>query len=132
MRKEVLKDDGFTLIEVVIYIVMVGVFMAAIGLPLINSIRESDAPDIATVAYFLATEKLEELSAATTGSITDETPPTAVSGYGDYTREVIVTDVNCDDLSTPEPGSGCRDVTVTVYHAKVPNGVAAEMLRTSY
>jgi prepilin-type N-terminal cleavage/methylation domain-containing protein len=124
-------QTGFTLIEVVIYIVIVGVFMAAIGLPLINSIRESDAPEIATIAYFLAMEKLEELSATTTGSITAESR-SAVSGYGDYEREVAVTDVNCDDLTTVESGSGCRDVTVTVYHAKVPNGVTVEMLRTSY
>ena len=123
---------GFTLMEVVIYIVVVGVFMAAIGLPLINSIRESDAPEIATVAYFLAVEKLEELEDTTTGSIADEAKA-PVSGYSDYEREVVVVDVNCVDLSTSEPGSGCRKVTVTVYHAgKIPNGINVVTLRTAY
>ena len=60
---------GFTLIEVIIIIVMVSVFMAAIALPLLNSLRESDMPEVASIAYFLTLEKLEELAAVTTGSI---------------------------------------------------------------
>ena len=126
------KSDGFTLVEVVIIIVMVSVFMAAIALPFISSVRESDVPEIATVAYFLALEKLEELAPQTAGSISDETPAAAVSGFTGYTREVLVSDVDCDDLSTSDPGSGCRKVTVTVYHTKLPNGVSLVSLRTSY
>jgi type II secretory pathway pseudopilin PulG len=122
---------GFTLIEVLIIIVMVAVFMAAIGIPLLNSIRESDVPEIATIAYFLGLEKLEELGPQTTGSIGDEARA-AVSGYGDYEREVVVTDVDCDDLTTPQAGSGCRKITVTVYHSKMPNGVSLVGLRTAY
>jgi hypothetical protein len=76
-------------------------------------------------------EKLEELAAQTTGSITAESKD-AVSGYADYEREVVVEDVNCDDLSTSQAGSGCRKVTVTVYHVKIPNGVSLVSLRTAY
>ena len=122
---------GFTLMEVIVIIVVVSIFMAAIGIPLLNSLRESDLPEISTIAYFLGLEKLEELGPQTTGSISDEARA-AVSGYGDYEREVVVTDVNCDDLSTPEAGSGCRKITVTVYHSKIPNGVSLVGLRTSY
>jgi type II secretory pathway pseudopilin PulG len=123
---------GFTLVEVVIIIVIVSVFMAAIALPFISSVRESEVPEIATVAYFLAQEKLEELAPQTTGSISEETPAAAVSGFTGYTREVLVSDVDCDDLSTSDPGSGCRKVTVTVYHSKLPNGVSLVTLRTAY
>jgi hypothetical protein len=105
--------------------------MAAIGIPLLNSIRESDLPEISTIAYFLGLEKLEELGPETAGSIGDEARA-AVSGYGDYEREVVVTDVDCDDLSTSDPGSGCRKITVTVYHAKIPSGVSLVSLRTAY
>ena len=130
---------GFTLIEVIIIIVMVSVFMAAIALPLLNSLRESDMPEVVSIAYFLTLEKLEELAAVTTGSISAESK-SAVSGYGDYQREVAVCDVDCETLqssdcdpaSNPEQGSGCRKVTVTVYHAKIPNGVSLVTLRTSY
>jgi prepilin-type N-terminal cleavage/methylation domain-containing protein len=130
---------GFTLIEVVIIIVIVSVFMAAIGIPLLNSLRESDLPEISTIAYFLGLEKLEELAPQSTGSISAEAKA-AVSGYGDYEREVAVCDVDCDTLQTtdcnpasnPEQGSGCRKVTVTVYHSKIPNGVSLVSLRTAY
>jgi Tfp pilus assembly protein PilV len=122
---------GFTLIEVVLIIVIVSVFMAAIGIPLLSSLRESDLPEISTIAYFLGLEKLEELAPETTGSISAEAKA-AVSGYGDYEREVDVEDVNCNDLSTPKAGSGCRKITVTVYHAKIPNGVSLVSLRTAY
>jgi type II secretory pathway pseudopilin PulG len=122
---------GFTLIEVVLIIVMVSIFMASIMLPFISSLRESDMPEVASIAYFLALEKLEELAPVTTGSISAESR-TAVSGYGDYEREVAVADVNCDDLSTSQAGSGCRKVTVTVYHARLPDGISLVSLRTAY
>jgi len=139
MQKEVinrvtklpLKSDGFTLVEVVLIIVMVSIFMASIMLPFISSLRESDLPEVASIAYFLALEKLEELAPQTTGSISAESRA-AVSGYGDYEREVAVADVNCDDLSTSQAGSGCRKVTVTVYHARIPTGVSLVSLRTAY
>jgi Tfp pilus assembly protein PilV len=122
---------GFTLIEVILIIVVVSVFMAAIGIPLLNSIRESDLPEISTIAYFLGLEKLEELGPQTTGSISAEARA-AVSGYADYEREVAVEDVSCSDLSTPKAGSGCRKITVTVYHSKIPGGVSLVSLRTAY
>ena len=119
------------MIEVILIIVVVSVFMAAIGIPLLSALRESDLPEISTIAYFLGLEKLEEQAAQTTGSISDEARA-AVSGYGDYEREVVVADVDCDDLSTSDPGSGCRKVTVTVYHSRIPNGVSLVNLRTAY
>jgi hypothetical protein len=100
-------------------------------LPFISSLRESDLPEVASIAYFLALEKLEELGAETTGSITAESR-SAVSGYSDYEREVAVEDVKCSDLSTSQAGSGCRKITVTVYHSKIPDGVSLVSLRTAY
>jgi hypothetical protein len=110
---------------------MVSIFMASIMLPFISSLRQSDMPEIATIAYFLALERLEELAPITTGSIGAESRA-AVSGYGDYEREVVVEDVNCDDLSTSQEGSGCRKITVTVYHNRIPDGVSVVGLRTAY
>ena len=122
---------GFTLVEVVLIIVMVSIFMASIMLPFISSLRESDLPEVASIAYFLALEKVEELAAVTTGSLSAESRA-AVSGYADYEREVAVADVNCDDLSTLQAGSNCRKVTVTVYHSRLPDGVSVVGLRTAY
>jgi len=131
MQKSIGGQDGFTLIEVVLIIVMVSIFMASIMLPFISSLRESDMPEVASIAYFLALEKLEELAPQTTGFISAESR-SSVSGYGDYEREVAVTDVSCNDLSTSQAGSGCRKITVTVYHSKIPDGVSLVGLRTAY
>jgi hypothetical protein len=48
--------------EVIMIIVIVSVFMAAIGIPLLSSLRESDLPEISTIAYFLGLEKLVMIS----------------------------------------------------------------------
>jgi hypothetical protein len=130
------NSAGFTLIELILIIVMVSVFMAAIALPLLNSIRESDLPEIASTAYFLALEKTEELSDKTYGSIAPETRD-AVSGYADYEREVVVTEKGWDetvtDLSNLPAGTGCKIIEVIVYHSsKIPNGIKMVTFRTSY
>jgi len=127
---------GFTLIEVILIIVMVSVFMAAIALPLLHSVRETDLPEIASTAYFLALEKMEELSDKTYGSIVLETRD-AVSGYGDYERQVVVTEKGWDDTVTDldnlPAGTGCKIIEVIVYHnSKIPNGIKMVTFRTSY
>jgi prepilin-type N-terminal cleavage/methylation domain-containing protein len=45
MRKLALKSDGFTLIEVILIIVVVSIFMSAIGIPLLNSTGRAGTPD---------------------------------------------------------------------------------------
>ena len=127
---------GFTLIEVILIIVVVSVFMTAVALPVLNSVRESDVPEIATVAYFLALEKTEELSYETYGSIAAESR-SAVSGYGDYERQVVVTEKGWDetktDLGSLPAGTGCKIIEVVVYHnSKIPNGIKMVTFRTSY
>jgi prepilin-type N-terminal cleavage/methylation domain-containing protein len=121
---------GFTLIEVIITIVLVGIFMAAIGIPFMSGIRESELPEIVLTAQFLAVEKLEQLAAADYDVISDE-PRASVSGYPAYEREVDETEVDGTDLSTPQAGSGYRSITVTVYHSKLPPaGISLVTLRT--
>ncbi|MFP3870950.1 MAG: prepilin-type N-terminal cleavage/methylation domain-containing protein [Syntrophobacteria bacterium] len=131
-RLSFLNKRGFTLLEVIIIIVLVGIFMAAIGLPFVSGIRESHLPEIVATAHFLAAERLEELAGADYDALADE-PRAAVSGYLDYEREVDETEVTEADLSTPEAGSGYRTVRVTVYHNDLPAaGISLETLRADY
>ena len=126
---------GFTLVEVILIIVMVSVFMAAIGIPLLSSIRKSDLPEINTIAYFLATEKIEELAGTGYGSLTIGSwtleDPVGGSGFEDYSRQVEVENVD-QDLNPSATDEGYRKVTVTVYHSKIPNGISVEALRTNF
>jgi prepilin-type N-terminal cleavage/methylation domain-containing protein len=135
MHKLALKSDGFTLIEVIIIIVIVSVFMAAIGIPLLNGIRDSDVPEKATTAFFLAQEKIEELagtdySSLTIGSWTLEDLGGDI-GFVGYSRQVEVKNVD-QDLADSGTDVGYRQITVTVFHSRIPNGIKVEALRTNY
>ena len=126
---------GFTLVEVILIIVIVSVFISAIGIPLLSGIRESDLPEIATRAYFLAQEKLEQLAVMEYESLAAQDTDGAaqqVSGYAEYTREVDVIEVDGSDLSSPAANSGYSKITVTVYHARLPNGISVDTLRTNF
>jgi prepilin-type N-terminal cleavage/methylation domain-containing protein len=54
--------SGFTLIEVIVFIVIGGVVLPAILTPFINSLRESEKPEIVTTAAYLAQKKMEEFT----------------------------------------------------------------------
>ena len=59
------------------------------------------------IAANLAQEKIEELRNATYAALASETPAVVVSGFSDFTREVLVGD------STP-PQTGLKEITVNV------------------
>jgi len=126
---------GFTLIEVIFIIVIVSVFMAAIGVPLLGGIRQSDLPEIATGAHFLATEKIEELAGTDYSSLTigvwPSEDPVSGTGFEDYSRQVEVKNVD-QDLADSGTDVGYRQITVTVFHSRIPNGISVETLRTNY
>ena len=125
---------GFTLIEVVLIIVMVSIFMASIMLPFISSLRESDLPEVVSIAYFLAQEELETLTVIEYDSLdSQDTGGTArpVSGYADYTREVEVANVD-EDFNPSASDVGYKQITVKVFHSKFPDGISVETLRTDF
>ena len=134
------RQNGFTLVEVIIVIVVVSVFMAAIGIPLLSGVRDLDVPEHAIKAYFLAQEKLEQLTVMEYDSLasqqTDCDPcmncAQLGTGYSEFRRKVQVVEVNGSDLSTPEAGSGYTKITVWVCHEKFPDGISAETLRTDF
>ena len=125
---------GFTLIEVVLIIVMVSIFMASIMLPFISSLRESDLPEVVSIAYFLAQEELETLTVIEYDSLDSQDTAgaaRAVSGYADYTREVEVANVD-EDFNPSASDVGYKQITVKVFHSKFPDGISVETLRTDF
>ncbi len=54
--------SGFTLIEVIVFIVIGGVIASASLVPFINSLRESEKPEIVITAAYLAQKKMEEFT----------------------------------------------------------------------
>jgi hypothetical protein len=114
---------------------MVSVFMAAIGIPLLSAIRDSDVPEIATIAHFLAQEKIEELAGTDYSSLTigswELEDPVGGSGFGNYRRQVEVENVD-QDLNPSATDVGYRKLTVTVFHDRLPDGISVETLRTNF
>ncbi len=125
------KIRGFTLIETVIIIVLVGIFMSTIIMPFVEGVRETRRPEIVATAHFLAVEKLEELTTTAYALLSDETRA-VVTGFTDYDREVDVTYVD-SDLADTGSDQGYTKVTATVYHNDLPSaGISIVTLRTDY
>ncbi len=63
---------GFTLIETIIFIVLVGFFLWAFVAPFSTSVQRMEKPEIVAGAMFLAKEKLEELQTKAYDNVQDE------------------------------------------------------------
>ena len=54
-------QGGFTLIEIIVFIVMAGIVISAIVVPFTTGIRASNKPEIVATAMDLAHQRMEEL-----------------------------------------------------------------------
>ncbi|MDI6762670.1 MAG: type II secretion system protein [Thermodesulfobacteriota bacterium] len=55
------KNKGFTLIEVIVLIVMAGILLPAIIVPFVTSIKGSQKPEMVTTAMYLVHQRMEEM-----------------------------------------------------------------------
>jgi len=53
-------NQGFTLLEMIVLIVMAGILLPAILVPFVASVKGSGKPEMASKAMFLAQQKVEE------------------------------------------------------------------------
>ena len=73
------KNKGFTLIEIIILIVMAGVLLPVIIVPFVTGVKSRGKPEMATKAMYLAHQKMEEF---TKFQYTDPTlNPIALTAY---------------------------------------------------
>src|SRR4030042_5671164 len=56
------KNKGFTLIEIIILIVMAGILLPVIIVPFVTGVKSSGKPEMATKAMYLAHERIEEFT----------------------------------------------------------------------
>ena len=110
-----------TIIEVVTAIVILSVALPALMTAFADSANQVVLPVNATVASFLATERMEQIiarryrndsgyDALTTVNFPAESP---VSGFGRFSRSVTITEVDTN-LATSGSAVGYRKVKVTV------------------
>jgi type II secretory pathway pseudopilin PulG len=126
------SQEGFTLIEIVIFIVLAGILMATIMVPFLTSVSKSDRPEVAASAAFLAAERLEELTSATYSSIANEARAALGGSYSAFERQVTVTLVDAN-LAVSGSDVGYKQVVVTIYHSQLPTGgISVTSLFTDY
>lgn len=126
------QTGGFTLIEVIIFIILVGVFMAGIMSPFLTSVSRSGQPEIVASAAFLARERLEQLQTVAYSSIANEASAALTGNYSDFSRQVTVTLVDAN-LNVSGSDVGYKKVVVTVYHSQLPAaGISVTSLFTDY
>jgi Tfp pilus assembly protein PilV len=116
-----MKARAVTMVEVAIGTVILSLALIALTESIAETTQQSARPMRATVASFLVTERMEQIVAAryrsTSGyaqvvpaNFPDESP---VAGFPAFSRTVSIAEVAAD-LSTPQPGSGLKRVTVNV------------------
>jgi prepilin-type N-terminal cleavage/methylation domain-containing protein len=151
-RIEVARDQGFTLIETVIVVVILGLSLGVL-IPFTVSLRNSAAPVLTQQAALLAQEKLEQIVAdrldrttprgftyaTTSGNYPAESPIAGVTGFNRSVAIACVTTTNLNAAGTvPNPSCALSDartdyarVTVTVSNSFLGNVTAATLI-TNY
>lgn len=113
------NHKGFTLLENILSMVIISIGLMGTMIVMQNAALNTVQGDMNTIATQYANEKVEEILADDTfqgydylqdGNYESE----VIDGY-DMNRSVQIVEVNSDDLTTVEEGSGLKKVTVTVY-----------------
>ena len=148
-RSEVARDQGFTLIETVIVVVVLGLSLGVL-IPFTVSLRNSAAPVLTQQAALLAQEKLEQIIAdrldkttprgfvyaTTSGNYPAENPIAGVTGFNRSVAIACVTTANLNAAGTaPNPSCALSDartdyarLTVTVSNSFLGNVTAVTIL----
>jgi prepilin-type N-terminal cleavage/methylation domain-containing protein len=126
------SDKGFTLIEVVLFIVLVGIVMSTVMAPFLGSVFQMENPEIVAGAAFLAKEKIEQLQPVSYNSIGNEARASLGGNYAAYERQVQIQLVDAN-MAISGTDLGYKRVTVTVYHPQLPGaGISLTTLFTDF
>ena len=129
-RESCSMNRGFTLIEVIIMIVVAGVFASAIFIPFLTSLRGGMAPERVITASYLAQAKMEEFIKYTySDNHLDPTPVppdpyVPVPDFPDYDWRWEITLIDAD-LDVPLCDVGYKQILVSVME---PDGQEFELV----
>ena len=109
---------GFSLIEAVLVMVVVGIAYFGFGLLFGNVTQEALKADLTVLASKLAREKMDEIIQikADSGyaSVVNQAPAAVPSGTWSFTRQVVVGYVNPADMSSSVTDTGYKKVEIDV------------------
>ena len=103
-----MKDRGFSFLEILLATVLLSIGLVGLVNAFSIGLSESSQAKQYTVAKNLAEEKLEEIRNTSYANVVIESPAVPVSGFLDYRREVLVSEI-------PQPGSGLKELQINVF-----------------
>jgi type II secretory pathway pseudopilin PulG len=119
-------SGGFTLIEVVVFLVIAGIVLPLIIAPFVTAINRSEDPEVVIAANFLATQRYESLLGAGYFGLPSASLAETITLNGrTFTRTTAApVEVSAADLTTPQAGTGIKRIAVTVTQSDIlPNGL---------
>lgn len=113
------NNKGFTLIELIIFIIIGGIFLPASFVAFTSVMNNYSRPDYYVKAMFYADKRMAEITNNTYDNITSAlctSPNSPTDEGGGYTTECSVVTIN-PDLSTTNPNPNYKRITVTVRYS---------------
>jgi prepilin-type N-terminal cleavage/methylation domain-containing protein len=109
------KEAGFTLVEIIVAIVVIGITVPAIMVPF-SGIEDTKNPEYVVQASFVAQKKMEELANQFRDTITTPCPEgtAATTTDGDYSLDCKSEQVAAADPDTAAVSTFARKVTLTL------------------
>jgi type II secretory pathway pseudopilin PulG len=109
-----MEKEGFTLIEVIIFIVIAGIILPTIVVPFATSVKQSLTPQKIATATYLANQRVEQFTKNAYDLIQTEVQPyAAITGFPNYQWSWNVKWVD-SDLKNSATDVGYKHISVMV------------------
>ncbi|MBU0574032.1 MAG: type II secretion system GspH family protein [Candidatus Margulisbacteria bacterium] len=119
---------GFTLLEVVVAIALVGIAFYAIIVTFMNIVTNQVDVDAVTKGTYLAEGKLEELTARSFAGISSESG--SFSGnFSQYSYTVVVNSVEASDLVTVASSSNLKRIDIYVTGGVIGSSIEVSTIK---
>ena len=110
------QKKGFTLVEVLVAVFILAVGISAVLVIFPSGLRVARSSKMATVAVYLAQEKIEEIISQPYAGISSEAKQTLSSPFSAYSRKTEITcfDPNGELVPNCPDDTGIKEIKVTV------------------
>lgn len=117
------SQSGITLVELVIFIIVVAIVSMPLSVILKNTLSETVLPEHYTIASSLARKEVENVVNLQFSTITDVAETSYTGNFSQYSYEISVDNVAGDDLNTPvaDDSTDYKRVEITIKRSGFPD-----------
>lgn len=119
MKKQLKSEySGITIVELVIFIIIIGIIAAPLAVVIANAMRNTVIPEYYTIASALARREIERTTNKRFSAIADEGPTDYTGNFSAYSYQIAVDYVQPGALNTPVVGpTDYKRIKVTIRRA---------------